>query len=204
MPNWCSNYIEVRGTNSAKIQELVKAFNLGALCQTVLPVPKELLETLSGHHSDPVEQLKLTAETDANIEKFGYSNWYDFCTNEWGSKWDICEAELLHQDEDGLGFTGFFESAWSPPLGVVEELERQGFDVTLRYHESGMCYVGMWSEGQDTYHEYSGVRSDEVRGIIGEDLDDHFGISETLFENEEPEEELTTWIKEGVESRENV
>jgi len=202
MPNWCSNYIEVYGTDSAKIQELVKAFNEGALCQAVLPVPKELLETLSGHHSDPIEQLKLKAETDANIEKFGYSNWYDFCTNEWGSKWDICEAELLHQDEDGLGFTGFFESAWSPPLGVVEELERQGFDVTLRYHESGMCYVGMWSEGQDTYHEYSGVRSDEVRGIIGEELDDHFGISETLFENEEPEEELTTWIKEGVKAHE--
>jgi hypothetical protein len=46
------------------------------------------------------------------------------------------------------------------------------------------------------------VRSDEVRGIIGEDLDDHFGISETLFENEEPEEELTTWIKEGVKAHE--
>jgi hypothetical protein len=60
----------------------------------------------------------------------------------------------------------------------------------------------MWSEGQDTYYEYSGIRSDVVRGIIGEDLDDHFGISETLFENEEDEEELTTWIKQGVEARE--
>ena len=202
MPNWSSNYIEVRGTNSAKIQELVKAFNESALCQAVLPVPEELLETVAGSHNDPEAQLLLTKQTEANTEKFGYSNWYDFCTNEWGSKWDICEAELLHQDEDGLGFTGSFESAWSPPLGIVQELERQGFQVTLRYCEPGMCYVGIWTEGQDTYYEYGGMRSDVVRGIIGEDLDDHFGISESLFENEEDEEELTTWIKQGVEARE--
>lgn len=202
MPNWCRNYIEVRGTNSAKILELVKAFEEGTLCQAVLPVPSELLETEAAHHSDPEAQLKLNERIHANIEKFGYGNWYDFCTNEWGTKWDICEQELLLQDDDGLGFTGFFESAWIPPLGVIGELERQGFTVTLRYHEDGMCYVGHWSAGQDTYYEYSGVRSDEVRKIIGEDLDDYFGISETLFENEESEEELTTWIKQGVKARE--
>lgn len=202
MPNWCSNHIEVRGTDAAKIQKLVNAFNEGALCESVLPVPEELLETVAGSYSDPAEQLLLTAQTESNMEKFGYSNWYDFCTNEWGSKWDISSMEMIHQDEDGLGFSGYFETAWSPPLGVVEELERQGFEVTLRYNEPGMCYVGMWEAGQDTYYEYSGIRSDEVRKMIGEDLDDYFGISESLFENEEDEEELTEWIKEGVEARE--
>jgi hypothetical protein len=31
------------------------------------------------------------------------------------------------------------------------------------------------------------------------DLDECFGISESMREYEEPEEELTTWLKEGQE-----
>ena len=165
-------------------------------------MPKELLETEAASYSGFTEQRKVNEQVQANIKKYGYGNWYDFCTNEWGCKWDICSQMLLQHDSDGLGFTGAFESPWSPPLGVVKELERQGFEVTLRYHEDLGCYVGIWSAGQDTYYDYKGLRSDEVQKTIGKDLDDHFGISETLFENEEPEEELTAWIKQGVEARE--
>ena len=132
---------------------------------------------------------------------------YDFCTNNWGTKWDVSIMEEAEQDEDGLGFSGTFDTAWSPPLGIVQSLEQQGYEVVLRYHECGMAFVGKWEAGVDEYYEYSGESSDTVRLAIGDDLDDFFGISESLAEYEaeqEGKEELSTWIKEGVEARENV
>jgi hypothetical protein len=177
MPNWCSNHIQVRGSKQAEIQKLIDAFDQQEFCQAVIPVPEDVDST------------------------------WDFCVNNWGTKWDVSIMEEADQDEDGLGFSGIFDTAWSPPLGIVQELERQGYEVVLRYYEPGMAFVGKWEAGYDEYYEYSGESSATVRLAIGDDLDDFFGISESLAEYEaeqEDQEELSTWIKEGVEARENV
>ncbi len=199
MPNWCSNHITVRGGNQAEIQRLAKAFAEGELCQAVIPVPDELIDTMSGSFGDPEKQAELEARTARNVEKYGYGNWYDFCVNNWGTKWDV-SSEAVEIDDDGLGFSGCFDSAWSPPMGVVEELVNQGYEVTLFYYEPGMAYVGKFEDGCDNYYEYGGENSKTVRAAIGDELDDFFGISESMAEYEaENEEELTAWVKDGAE-----
>jgi hypothetical protein len=82
-------------------------------------------------------------------------------------------------------------------------LLEQGFDVTLYYYEPGMGFVGKWEDGCDDYYEYSGENSDTVRAAIGDELDDMFGISESMaeYEAENEEEELTEWIKDGAEQK---
>ena len=204
MPNWCSNHITVRGTNSAAIKRLADAFDAGEFCGTVVPMPEELNIT-SGFLGDPVAQAELEAKTKANLEKYGYANWYDFNVAKWGTKWEIggdgIEAE---RDEDGLGFSAPFDSAWSPPIGVAEALVEQGFEVVLYYYEPGMGYCGKWEDGCDEYYEYSGENSNTVRAAIGSDLDDMFGISESMAEYEaeqDEEEELTEWIKDGADKK---
>ena len=204
MPNWCSNHITVRGSNQADIQRLADAFDRGEFCGTVVPMPEELNIT-SGFLGDPVAQAELEAKTQANLEKYGYANWYDFNVANWGTKWEIGgDGNTAEREVDGLSFTAAFESAWSPPIAVCEALVEQGFEVTLYYYEPGMGFVGKWEDGIDDCYEYSGEKSDTVRAVIGDELDDMFGISESMAEweaeNEEEEEELTTWIKEGVKS----
>jgi hypothetical protein len=88
MPNWCSNYISVRGTNSAEVKRLADAFDAGELCQSVIPVPEDL-QIVAGRVSDPVEQAELERKTRENLEKYGAGNWYDFCVGKWGTKWDV-------------------------------------------------------------------------------------------------------------------
>jgi hypothetical protein len=87
----------------------------------------------------------------------------------------------------------------------MEALTEQGFEVTLYYYEPGMGFCGKWHDGDDEYIEYSDETSETVRAAIGDELDDMFGISESMAdyeaENEEEEEELTEWIKEGIESK---
>jgi hypothetical protein len=190
----------VRGDNPAEIERLAAAFADSGLCNAVIPVPQDLTDTVSGRLGNGDEQKALEAKTAANLEKYGYGNWYDYQIAKWGTKWDVT-CDSVEIDEDGLGFSGNFDSAWSPPVPIAEALAEQGFEVTLYYYEPGMGYCGKWEDGFDDYHEYSGETSDTVRAAIGDDLDDMFGISESIaeYEAENPEEELTEWIKDGVE-----
>jgi hypothetical protein len=201
MPNWCSNHITVRGTNQAEIKRLADAFDNGEFCGTVVPMPEELNIT-SGFLGNGDEQKELERKTAENLEKFGFANWYDFNVANWGTKWEVGgNGDTAERDEDGLGFSAPFESAWSPPIAVCEALVEQGFEVTLYYYEPGMGYVGKFEDGCDDYYEFSGENSKTVRAAIGDELDDMFGISESMaeYEAENEEEELTEWIKDGKE-----
>lgn len=204
MPNWCSNHITVRGTNQAEIQRLADAFKRGEFCDAVIPVPEVLKnpETTT-NYGDPDKQAAADAVREAARAATGYQSWYDFCTSRWGTKWDFGDEHSIEVDDDGLGFSAPFDSAWAPPMGVVEALVEQGFEVTLYYYEPGMGFVGKFEDGIDEMYELSGLTSKTVRADIGDELDDMFGISESMAEYEaEEEEELTTWIKDGVEKRE--
>jgi hypothetical protein len=203
MPNWCSNHITVRGTDPAEIKRLADAFNNGEFCGAVVPMPEELNIT-SGRLGDGAEQAELEAKSAANLEKYGFANWYDFNVAKWGTKWEIGgNGDVAEIEEDGLSFSAPFESAWSPPTGVCEALVEQGFEVTLYYYEPGMGYVGKWEDGCDDYYEYSGENSNTIRAAIGDELDDMFGISESMaeYEAENEEEELTEWLKDGVDQK---
>jgi hypothetical protein len=203
MPNWCSNHITVRGTDPVAIKRLADAFDNGEFCGTVVPMPEELNIT-SGRLGDGVEQRELERKTAENIEKHGFANWYDFNVSKWGTKWEIGgNGEEAERDEDGLGFSAPFDSAWSPPIAVCEALVEQGFEVVLYYYEPGMGYCGKFEDGSDEYYEYSDENSETVRAAIGSDLDDMFGISESMaeYEAENEEEELTEWIKDGIEKK---
>jgi hypothetical protein len=203
MPNWCSNHITVRGTDPVAIKRLADAFDNGEFCGAVVPMPEELNIT-SGRLGDGAEQRELEAKSAANLEKHGYANWYDFNVAKWGTKWEIGgNGNEAERDEDGLGFSAPFDSAWSPPIAVCEALVEQGFEVVLYYYEPGMGYCGKFEDGSDDYYEYSGENSNTVRAAIGSDLDDMFGISESMaeYEAENEEEELTEWIKDGIDKK---
>ena len=206
MPNWCSNHVTVRGTDPAEIQRLADAFAEGKFCNAVIPVPQDLTDTVSGFLGSGDEQKALEAKTAANIEKYGYSNWYDYQVDKWGTKWDVGDQGGGEISDDGLEFSGSFDSAWSPPIGVCEALVAQGFEVTLYYYEPGMAYVGKWEDGSDDCYEYGGEKAATVRAAIGDELDDMFGISESMaeYEAENEQEELTEWIKDGAEQNKNL
>lgn len=203
MPNWCSNHITVRGTDPVAIKRLADAFDNGEFCGTVVPMPEELNIT-SGRLGDGEEQRELERKTAENLEKHGFANWYDFNVSKWGTKWEIGgDGNEAERDEDGLGFSAPFDSAWSPPIAVCEALVEQGFEVVLYYYEPGMGYCGKFEDGSDEYYEYGDENSNTVRAAIGSDLDDMFGISESMaeYEAENEEEELTEWIKDGAEKK---
>jgi hypothetical protein len=196
----------LRGSDKQEVQRLANAFMEARFCDEVIPTPECLTQDGAATHGGPnaEEYDRIRAENKAAT---GFESWYDFCVARWGTKWDVGGADCsIELDDDGLGFTASFESAWSPPMGVVEELVEQGYQVTLYYNEPGMSFVGKFEDGNDFCYDYGGLNSETVRGYIGDELDDFFAISEQMaeYEAENEEEELTEWLKDGIEKRELV
>ena len=198
MPNWCNNNLVLEHEDPAMILRAKEALDRGEFLQEFIPVP-ECLKIVAGSVGDPVEQAKLEADTKRNLEQLGYGNWYDFCCGEWGTKWDVGGDGQSDIHPDGKTLFTSFDSAWSPPVNAYYKLEEMGFTVNAMYYEGGMGYAGEFTDGCDQEICLEGMSADEIEQNHPE-LDEAFGISESIREYEaENEEELTAWIKDGVD-----
>jgi hypothetical protein len=124
---------------------------------------------------------------------------YDWCVNNWGTKWDVGgDSDPVVESATAVSF--YFDSAWSPPTTAYDSMVDQGYRVYAMYYEPGMCFAGIYDNGDDDQYEFSGQNSSEVIDMLPTELDAEFGISETManFEDEEP---LTDWYKQGVEDK---
>jgi hypothetical protein len=187
MPNWCSNYVELTHADDEMLQRAQKAFNEGTLLAEFIPVPASL-QIVAGCVGDPDEQKKLEEATAKNIELHGYGNWYDFCVNEWGTKWDV-GGDGQPSEINLRTFSASFESAWGPPIQAFEKLEEMGFHVNAYYYESGMGFCGMFMDGIDDYFDITDMDSDAVADLLPDTLDAMFCISENIAMWEEENEE---------------
>jgi hypothetical protein len=134
MPNWCTNNAEIHHDDPKQIERVVEAFKRGDLCETFLPI----------------KQLPTSEQYDAAI-------------NTWGTKWDVGQDDgAVSISEDGKSVYLSFESAWTPPVGLYNELVRLGFDVIAEYFEPGVAFVGQYENGTDECFDYSSDTIDEV------------------------------------------
>ena len=190
MPNWCNNYLELTHEDPAMIERAKRAFADGRLLDEFVPVPKDLHVVAGrvGNDEDP-EQIKLEEDTARNIATHGYANWYDFCVNEWGTKWDVGgDGDQASQDTP-TDIRMNFDSAWAPPVAAMEKFQDLGFKVKLVYWESGMCYCGLFDENGDDYFDYTDMTADEVDKAINDEVDECMCIVENLREWEEDNRE---------------
>lgn len=190
MPNWCGNTLTLTHEDPEMIVRAKAAFAEGRLLEEFIPVPAGLKDTTSPNRDGTAEELR---------EKYGYSDWYDFCVNEWGTKWDIGDSQGI-QTWDDHELIVYFDSAWAPPIAAYEKLLDIGFTVYATYYEPGCAFAGIFEDGNDDYYDLSNMDSGDVQQQLPPDLDSAFGISESMAEYEaENEDEVTTWYKEGVE-----
>jgi len=179
MPNWCSNSVVLKHEDPTFVARAREAASTGLL-QEFIPVPKDLMETVAGSFGDAEQQKELEIQTAYNIKNYGYSNWYDFCISEWGTKWDV-SGEV--QDIDG-GVMLNFDSAWSPPIEAYSKLKSMGFYVEAFYYEPGVGFCGSWFDGDEDHYDIQG-NSEWVTANVPEYIDEAFGISENMAQWEE-------------------
>ena len=159
MPNWCSNSLTLKHQDASKIKLALDVFEKDGFLNHFVPMPNN--------------------EWD-----------YTWCVENWGTKWDISSSgsgELL--DSNTAQFS--FDSAWAPPIEAYKKICDQGFEVTAYYYEPGVGFVGKFvGDDQgcfDDCYDLADLDSQTVREEIGEELDEYWGISESMLIDEEQE-----------------
>lgn len=199
MPNWTTNKITLKHEDKSQI-DLIANINLNetGVLQTLIPCPEELNNpelTTWGHGEEEAQREVLRQEM---VKKYGYKSWYDWNIAHWGTKWDLCDTMINRVDDNTVEI--HCQTAWSPPTEAFVILMGMGYDIRALYVGEGYEYAGIWDNGdEDDYTALSD--SQTARATLPQELDDEFGISDSLAEYErENEEELTQWIRDGVEA----
>ena len=191
MPNWCDNTITLKHSDPTMIKRAHDALERGEFLNEFHPVPPDL-KIVAGRVGDDesAEQQALVLQENANRAKYGYANWYDWCVNEWGTKWDVGDEGSATLNEDG-SLSASFNSAWAPPIEAYRMLEDLGFEIKAYYFEGGMMFAGIYEDGDDDYYEIGGMNSEQINAELPKELDEMFGISEQVeeYESEEADDE---------------
>jgi len=121
MPNWCNNSFSITG-NTESIKDLWEA------AQTAGPDGGfGLLNAIA-----PIGDWE-----------------YGKAVDTWGTKWDVTDEglEFIDNGDGTASISGWFDSAWSPPIAAYEQLAAD-FDsciIECSYYEPGMDFGGFWS-----------------------------------------------------------
>jgi len=148
MPNHCNNHLSIMGTKK-EMDRFLKLVtdpitNEIRLFKSLIPMPKELDDTTS-----PVN----TADKGKNkelVDKYGADNWYDWCINNWDTKWgdyDMNSITPPRKNSSGneyiLDF--YYDTAWSPGDEKLSEAIIKQFPKIkglISYEEPGMAFAG--------------------------------------------------------------
>ena len=144
MPNHCYQQVYLQGPTHL-IQHLHKALSKSEpeFCSTIAPMPFELW----AKETQPDQVLP---------------DWYEWRCENWGTKWDVCEAEI---DEDGIEYgedlnndeeyapVAWFSfrcwTAWGPPVPIWNRLHAMGIEVEAEYQDEGGMFEGAYNHGED-------------------------------------------------------
>ncbi len=96
------------------------------------PMPTELKGTtapnkpprINGKEVLPnsVEYKAWQANTNRLIEAYGYDNWYEWCLQHWGTKWNTYECDMDTPTENTIACN--FQTAWSLPDPIFEKMAK--------------------------------------------------------------------------------
>lgn len=171
MPNWCSNSLHISGDEAQLrdfLERITITDDDGQERYSILPrlypTPEELqISSTSMRSPEPnpkwlewvangtwtqaeydqrvAEDAELYAKQVANIAKYGYRDWYEWCVDKWGTKWGDCDTELLDAS-DTIDMR--FDSAWSPPVDGIIHISTlfPNLLFSMSWAEEGMDFYG--------------------------------------------------------------
>ena len=163
MPNWCENEVTLTHSDPAEIKRLAEAFNAGKFLNAVLPEPDytvtpvaKTYPEIAAMHAKTPEDREKALKNEPTIRE---DAWWDWRVSHWGTKWEVGMDSDRDNDaqvsDDGRKVFIYFDSAWSPPIGVYEELRRQGFGIAAYYWEPGCAFCGRFTSeyGDETFND---------------------------------------------------
>jgi hypothetical protein len=122
MPNWCENRLKAEGERKNLEAFLSECFSMNE------------------HERKTLDFEKIVPLGDTG------DDWYNKQCDNWGTKWNVTDCNI---DNEDTSISIWFETAWSPPIPLLEALTKKytALSFTLEYSEGGMGFKGLF-EGQ--------------------------------------------------------
>ena len=152
MPNWCYNRVTAYANDEHqdKLKEVEKIFESKTPFNDIFPMPdwkntpneKGELPVLE-QHKHP-ETGKVVWETHNFPDGTNDDRWYHWCVENWDTKWEPDMHGIEYEDDSILAIT--FNTAWSPPEGVIAKLREKFPELTFQcfYDEPGCEIAGYY------------------------------------------------------------
>ena len=148
MPNWCYNRVTAYG-NEEKLKEIEKIFESKTPFNDIFPMP-DWKNTPNENGELPVLHQEFNKNGDLFYETYNFPDcknddrWYMWCVDNWDTKWEASEIEFECDDSEILTVT--FDTAWSPPEGVMTKLREKFPDVSFQcfFDEPGCDVAGYY------------------------------------------------------------
>lgn len=190
MPNWTQNIMVVRGTEIA-VEYFLKKYidSTGAFdFNKVIPEPKTKEEC-------PEEYLIEEGKEEHTSSIKPWFDWYHWRCDHWGTKWNaactmitpksLCTTTRASKRVHGKTWYEVeitYDTAWSPPMPVIEKLQKEFHDTMERND--------IWIE-----HYYLGEFSEFVGRVIGTNQEEYCECGDPKFKK--------MLIEDGWESEES-
>ena len=151
MPNWCNNKVKVFGDNSEQLARVAEIFkDEKSVFNNIIQSPDwKRLPNEKGEFPK-LEQMKNPKTGEIMWETYNFPDgknddrWYSWRLDNWDTKWEASEVEFECDDSEILTVT--FDTAWSPPEGVMTKLREKFPDVSFScfYDEPGCESAGYY------------------------------------------------------------
>ena len=148
MPNWCHNRVTAYG-NEDKIEKVKEIFESKTPFNDIFPQPDWKTTPNKFGELPKLEQHK-GKDGEVIFETYNFPDgknddrWYSWRLDNWDTKWEASEVEFECDDSEILTVT--FDTAWSPPEGVITKLREKFPDVSFQcfYDEPGCESAGYY------------------------------------------------------------
>ena len=187
MPNWCENELTIaidkkghprdRNKRLKYLENFIKFArdpdypDVHISADRFIPYPKEwkILDKKHREVADKIDALpkeeRIEWYKNNKLPEDGYNHGgYDWCCENWGSKWNLADTTPAEEIEPGK-ILYKFSTAWSPPCPTIIKMSEmfQELIFTLQYWECGMAFRGTFKvkDGAiliDKSSKYSGGR----------------------------------------------
>lgn len=169
MPNWCSNTLQISGN-----KEQLKIFKQKSIVKSGMNLDIFLMDGLITMPEELAKVEDITPEEKAErMAKYGYDNWFDWRFENWGSRTDATDSDIIHLDDEGLTIN--FETAWSPAIPYIKQVAKMYPDLVFDLY---FMETGEWFAGRVTAH------NEEVNEQYGEPMQVDDDGNEVRYDDE--------------------
>ena len=111
----------LEGNISGGLETYYKAWVASGKPETIeIGESKISLDTIPEHHKESYR--KMFTDYENALQETGFTSWYDWCIQNWGSKWGFYEVEVESFRKDEIRFRA--QSAWGPPCEGLRTLSK--------------------------------------------------------------------------------